>query len=153
MVHTRWDGKRRLHDTYRYVNQIPMRDSDGALLVNWCELTTTDDAGQVLYRNAWATSHCIGHHNVQAIAAAGRARWKIENEGNNVLKNHGYRFEHNFGHGKQHLANVLTTMILRAYLVHTALDFLGTSYCAEHRAVQPGAPLRGRRDHAAHRAD
>lgn len=37
VVHTRWDGKRRLHDTYRYVNQIPLRDSDDALLVNWCE--------------------------------------------------------------------------------------------------------------------
>jgi hypothetical protein len=31
-----------------------------------------------------------------------RARWKIENEHNNVLKNHGYHFEHNFGHGGNH---------------------------------------------------
>lgn len=138
VVHTRWDGKRRLHDTYRYVNQIPLRDSDDALLVNWCELTTTDDADQILFRNAWATSHRIGQDNVQAIAAAGRARWKIENEGNNVLKNHGYRFEHNFGHGKQHLANLLTTMILLAYLVHTALDFLDTSY----RSVRALLPSR-----------
>jgi hypothetical protein len=39
------------------------------------------------------------------IVAAGRARWKIENENNNVLKNHDYHFDHNFAHGKQHLSN------------------------------------------------
>jgi hypothetical protein len=52
---------------------VPLRDRDDALMVNWCELTTTDAAGQVLYRNAWATSHRIDHSNVQAVTAAGRA--------------------------------------------------------------------------------
>jgi hypothetical protein len=28
-------------------------------------------------------------------------------ENNNVLKNHGYRFDHNFAHGKQYLSNLL----------------------------------------------
>jgi hypothetical protein len=32
-----------------------------------------------------------------------RARWKIENETFNTLKNQGYHFEHNFGHGDQPL--------------------------------------------------
>ena len=36
-----------------------------------------------------------------ALVAAGRRRWKIENENNNTLKTKGYQFEHNFGHGKQ----------------------------------------------------
>ena len=31
----------------------------------------------------------------------GRARWKIENETFNTLKNQGYHFEHNYGHGKK----------------------------------------------------
>jgi hypothetical protein len=55
-------------------------------MVNWCELTTTDEQGKVLYHNAWATSHLIAEHNVEHLAQAGRARWKIENEGNNTLK-------------------------------------------------------------------
>ena len=38
---------------------------------------------------------------------AGRARWKIENETFNTLKNQGYHFEHNFGHGQAHLANAM----------------------------------------------
>jgi hypothetical protein len=128
LTRSHWNGRHRLTDTYRYVNQVPLRDSDDALLVNWCELTTTDEAGQILYRNAWATSHRIEHGNVQTIATAGRTRWKIENEGNNTLKTQGYHFEHNFGHGKQHLSNLLTTMILLAYLLHTTLDLLDTSY-------------------------
>lgn len=47
---------------------------------------------------------------------------KIENENNNTLKTKGYHFEHNFGHGKQHLSNLFATMILLAFLVHTTLD-------------------------------
>ena len=40
---------------------------------------------------------------------AGRSRWKVENETFNTLKNLGYNLEHNYGHGKQHLATVLNT--------------------------------------------
>ena len=59
---------------------------------------------------------------------AGRARWKIENEGNHTLNTQGYHFKHNFGHGTQHLSNLLTTMNLLAYLLHTTLDLQDTSY-------------------------
>jgi len=134
----RWTGKTRLSDTYRWASAVPLRDSDDALAVHWCELTTTDEAGKVVYHNAWATSHRIDHDNVRAVAQAGRTRWKIENEGNNVLKTKGYRFEHNFGHGKQHLANLLTTLILLAYLVHTALDWVNQPW----RSVRAKLPSR-----------
>ena len=42
---------------------------------------------------------------------AGRARWKIENETFNTLKNQGYCFEHNFGHGKKNLSTVFALML------------------------------------------
>jgi hypothetical protein len=79
-------------------------------------------------RKPWATTHVITDDNVEQIAAAGRCRWKIENENNNVLKNHGYHFEHNFGHGKLYLANFLTTLNLLAFLLHTTLDWLDVYY-------------------------
>lgn len=45
--------------------------------------------------NAFATNFGLTTHNIP-IVAAGRARWKIENENNNVLKkNYGYHLEHN----------------------------------------------------------
>lgn len=128
VVRLRRVGKKRFTDTYGYVSQVPLRNSDDALKVNWVELITTAANGDVVYRNAWATSHPVDDSSVAALAAAGRARWKIENENNNTLKTKGYHFEHNFGHGKQHLANLLATMILLAFLFHTALDSLDEAY-------------------------
>ena len=46
-----------------------------------------------------------------------RARWRIENETFNTLKNQGYHFEHNFGHGYQHLSVVFATLMMLAFLV------------------------------------
>ncbi len=74
------------------------------------------------------TNHPLSDDTVGPIVAAGRTRWKVENEGNNTLKTKGYHFEHNFGHGQQHLAAFLLTLILRAFLCHTLLDLLNTPY-------------------------
>ena len=54
---------------------------------------------------------CLGHH------AGGRARWKIENETFNTLKNQGYHLEHNFGHGEKNLSVVLAVLMMLAFLV------------------------------------
>ena len=47
----------------------------------------------------------------------GRARWKIENETFNTLKNQGYNFEHNYGHGKQYLCSVFALLMMLAFTV------------------------------------
>jgi len=60
--------------------------------------------GAVKYSIAWVTSLPVSKSNVAEIAACGRARWKIENETFNVMKNHGDELEHNFGHGETFLA-------------------------------------------------
>ena len=85
-----------------------------------------------------ATSHLITDDNVAQIVAACRARWKIENENNKALKNQGYHFDHNFGHGKQHQSNVLATGIRLAHLLHTTLDWLAACY----RTVRSLLPSR-----------
>ena len=56
------------------------------------------------------------------LAACGRARWKIENENFNVLKNNGYNLEHNFGHGKNNLSAVFVSLNLLAFAFHTVCD-------------------------------
>jgi hypothetical protein len=43
----------------------------------------------------------------------------IENESFNTMKNHGYRLEHDFGHGSQNLSAVLTTLNPLAFACHT----------------------------------
>ena len=73
---------------------------------------------------AWVTSLPVSKNNVAEIVACGRARWKIENESFNVLKNHGYELEHNFGHGQKFLAMTLAALNLLAFAWHTVLDLL-----------------------------
>jgi len=128
IVHPRRHGKKQFTDTYRFVNEIPLRDGKEANTVNWFELTTTNDKGDMIYTNAWATSHHITQENVAQLVQAGRSRWKIENENNNTLKTKGYHFEHNFGHGEKHLANTLATLNLLAFLSHTALECFDSLY-------------------------
>jgi hypothetical protein len=124
----RRQGKRTETDTYRFVNQVPLRDGDDALGVNGCELTTTDPDGKVVYHNAFATNHHITAANVAQIVRAGRTRWKVENANNNTLKTKGYNLTHNFGHGKQDLSAVSVTLNLLAFVSHTLLELLDSSY-------------------------
>ncbi|MCB9433384.1 MAG: hypothetical protein H6668_15535 [Ardenticatenaceae bacterium] len=41
-----------------------------------------------------------------------------------MLKTKGYHVEHNFGHGKQCLAQALLVLNLLAFLLHTALELI-----------------------------
>ncbi len=91
-----WNGRKNLIYRYRYASRVPLRDGDDSLEVNWCEVTVLNEKTQkIIYQNNWITNHQINDNNVEKIVKAGRSRWKIENEGNNVLKNHGYNLEHN----------------------------------------------------------
>lgn len=139
IVWKRWTGKERLYERYRFMNDVPLRDGDDALRVNWCELVITDQSGKERKRFAFVTDHHITHETVISLVAAGRARWKIENEHNNTLKTKGYNLEHNFGHGEKHLANTLVMMNLLAFLFHTMLDLYDRRYQVLRHAV-------GRRD-------
>ena len=121
-------GKRRETDTYRFAQQLPIRDGEQALQVNWCELTSTNPDGKVLYHNAFISNHTISADNVADMVLAGRARWKVENENNNTLKTQGYHLTHNFGHGKHHLSTLLASLNLLAFLFHSVLDMMDTKY-------------------------
>jgi hypothetical protein len=112
---------------YRWANNIPLRDTQPALLTNWFELTITCDE-KVIFQNAWICNHHITNHNVAELANSGRSRWKTENENHNLLKTKGYHLEHNFGHGKNHLASFLLTLNLLAFLFHTVLHLVDQSY-------------------------
>ncbi|MGH9591903.1 MAG: ISNCY family transposase [Bryobacteraceae bacterium] len=123
---------------YRYANDVPLAEGADALKVNWCEVTVTDHKDQVIYRNGFITDFKITPQNVDALVAAGRARWKIENENNNTLKTKGYHLEHNFGHGKEHLSSLLAAMNILAFLYHTFLSFSDERY----RLIRAALPSR-----------
>jgi len=66
---------------------------------------------------SWVTDLRVRKRNVYKLMRGGRARWNIENETFNTLKNQGYNFEHNYGHGEQHLSVVFATLMMVAFLV------------------------------------
>ena len=133
-----WTGHDHERRTYRYVEQVPLQGDEKALLVNWCEVHIVQEVtGKVLYHNAFATNHAVNRQTVQTIVAAGRCRWKVENEGNNVLKNQGYHFEHNYGHGDKNLSMVLLLLLLLAFLCHTALQLANATYQRVRAALGP----------------
>jgi len=123
-----WTGKKNLKKQYRFVNQVPLRNTDDALQVNWCELTITDEENNIIYRNSFATDYLLDRKNIKQIIEAGRTRWKVENENNNTLKTKGYNFKHNFGHGKKYLSSLLASLNILAFLVHTVLEWFDQCY-------------------------
>jgi hypothetical protein len=121
--------------TYRFACDLPLRDSGDALDVNWCDVTVTDAHGKRVYYNAFITDLPLSASSVATVCRYGRARWKIENEANNVLKTKGYNIEHNFGHGQQHLAAILLSLMLLAFLFHTIFDLFDERYQAIRRSL------------------
>ena len=84
--------------------------------VNYLLYEQTDKQGKVT-RWTWITNIPLKARSVEPVMRAGRARWKIENETFNTLKNQGYNFEHNYGHGKQNLATILALLMFLALTV------------------------------------
>jgi hypothetical protein len=124
-----WNGKHAEVHTYRYANHLPLRGDQEAMQVNWVEITIAhEETGETIYKNAWVTDFDATQTTVQAIVRDGRARWKVENENNNVLKTKGYHLEHNFGHGKQFLASLLLSLNLLAFLFHTVMGLVDRKY-------------------------
>ena len=115
--------------SYKFINQVPIRDGDDSLLVNWLEVTEIDKkTGKKLYHNTFITNHHITTENIYEIGCAGRARWRLENENNNTLKTKGYRFEHNYGHGHNNLSTVLASLTIVAFLYHTVMKIVDILY-------------------------
>ena len=121
-------GRRKIY-RYRYVNNIPIRETEPSLMVNWYEVEIFNPAkNKVIYRNSFITNHELSESNIFLMIVSGRTRWKVENESNNILKNQGYNLEHNFGHGQENLSEILLSLNLLAFLFHNILDLVNDMY-------------------------
>lgn len=100
---------------YRYTNDVMLNDSYHNLRVGFLEYWEKDlKSGKTLHFS-WITDKTLSKKNVFQIMRAGRSRWRIENETFNTLKNQGYNFEHNFGHGHNHLSYNLAILMFIAF--------------------------------------
>src|SRR3989442_7156257 len=100
---------------FRFVNNVPLNASRADVRVNFIEYW---EIGQNQVQHfSWVTDLRVSKCNVYKLMRGGRARWKIEKETFNTLKNQGYNFWHNYGHGEQNLSVVFATLMMLAFLV------------------------------------
>lgn len=100
---------------YRGCHDLPLNQSHPQLRVNFLEYWEIDGDQPRLF--SWITAIKVTRDKVQPLLRGGRARWKVENETFNTLKNQGYQLEHHYGHGQQHLATVFACLMRLAFLV------------------------------------
>jgi hypothetical protein len=100
---------------FHFLNQVPLNESNPDILVNFLEYWEIE--GDQVQHWCWITDFILYQWNVAAIMRGGRARWKIENETFNTLKNQGYHFEHNYGHGQENLSVNFALLMMLAFLV------------------------------------
>jgi hypothetical protein len=100
---------------FRFANDMSLNKSNDDVKVGFIEYTEISKQGTKHF--SWVTNHKITKKNVFKLMKAARARWKIENETFNTLKNQGYNFEHNYGHGYQNLSNNMAMLMMHAFLV------------------------------------
>ena len=116
---TQVDPARGILHHFRFHNRVPLNESHPDHLVNVLEYWEIHPHGKIQYFS-WITDFVLRTDNVYPIMRGGRARWKIENETFNTLKNQGYCLEHNYGHGQQNLSVVLALIMMLVFLVDQA---------------------------------
>jgi hypothetical protein len=120
------DTKGRRH-IYQWVNGIPLNETRQADNVNYLEYSIMN-GDRAAFHCGWVTDIPIDQTNIEILVKGGRARWKIENENFNTLKNLGYHAEHNFGHGVQHASFNFFLFTLLAFFVHQILELTDPLY-------------------------
>jgi hypothetical protein len=101
---------------YGYTNNLALNDSNTDIRVNMLYYEWTNTKGETK-KFTWITRIKLTKANVYKVMRMARSRWKIENEAFNTLKNQDYNFEHNFGHGKEHLCTIFAYLMMLAFYV------------------------------------
>jgi len=111
---------------FRFRQAVPLNMANVEMEVNVLEYWETTERKKLHF--AWVTDFSVTGETCEEIMRGGRARWRIENETFNTLKNQGYHFEHNFGHGEKHLCTVFTFLMLLAFLVDQVQQLMCTIF-------------------------
>lgn len=118
-VETIWEESTGKLHHFRWVNSVMLNESNPDVLVNFLEYWEIDKAGRIQCFS-WVTHVELRVEIVWDVMRGGRARWKVENETHNTLKNQGYHYDHNFGHGNNHLAVIFALLMFLAFAVDQA---------------------------------
>ena len=116
--YTEKQGKNTIKHSFEYVNNALLCNNAPDVRINFMEYKQTITNKNGVSKTTtftWITNIKLAENKIVAVMRAGRARWKIENETFNTLKNLGYHFEHNYGHGADHLATTFAYLMLLAF--------------------------------------
>lgn len=114
---------------YSFINSVPLNDSNFDTKVNFLEYWEIDKTGKTQHFS-WVTDIELSKDNAEDIMRGGRAKWRIENETFNTLKNQGYNFEHNFGHGNKNLCSIMATLLMLAFFIDQICELLDNKFQA-----------------------
>jgi hypothetical protein len=127
------DTKGSIH-CYEWINKVPLNSSKDTVYVNFIRYEihklNKDGEENITYKSSWVTDIEITEKNIKLMVRAGRCRWKAENEIFNVMKNHGYYMDHNYGHGKNNLCFNFYLLTLVAFTMHQIFELTDTAYQA-----------------------
>jgi len=123
----------KLRHFFRFANGLSLNESNKDLLVNLMEYWEVGPEKTKFF--SWVTDFTITKENCYSIMRGGRARWKVENETFNTLKNQGYHLEHNYGLGEKYLSTVFFSLMMLAFL----MDQLLQMSCPLFRAIRKKA--------------
>ncbi len=107
---------------FRIIYDAPLNKSNQERRVTFVEYWEENTKTGKIQRFSWVTDLDVTEDNVYLFMRGARARWKIENETFNTLKNQGYHFGHNYGLGKKHLSEVFIFLTMLAFLVDQILQ-------------------------------
>jgi len=110
------------------MKDVPLNDAHPDILVSVVHVKETDAKGSIAYKGSWITDLKINVYDICQFVKAARCRWKIENETFNTLKNQGYNFEHNYGHGNNYLSNNLAGLMLLSFLIDQVLQAMNLEF-------------------------
>ena len=113
---------------YEWVNQVALNGTTDSPVLNYMELSIYNAEGKRTKHFSWVSDIEISKENIQHLLRGARARWKIENENFNTLKNHGYHLEHNFGHGRKYLSEVFLVLNILAFFMHQIFEIVDELY-------------------------
>jgi hypothetical protein len=101
---------------YLFVRDVSLNQANQEVRVNFLSCVQTETPAEESAWS-WVTDLTLAVADFGLGVRGGRARWHIENETFNTLKNQGYHFEHNYGHGVKHLAVVMALLMMLAFLI------------------------------------
>lgn len=111
---------------YEYMEKVPLHGKPNSPIVTVVRYREVKE--DRVRKWMWVTDLKVTPENIKTIVKGGRTQWKIENETFNTLKNQGYKFEHNFGHGKRYLNQVFTQLMMITFLVDQCLQKLNKRF-------------------------